>query len=96
MADKYKALTQMGYSKMLPAIALGESQSSILANAHFENEILELYNVFIPPITSNFMSGDMISPKGNSGTASSDKGGRPEKSDDEKAEKTIQNRESMS
>ena len=96
MADKYKALTQMGYSKMLPAIALGESQSSILANAHFENEILELYNVFIPPITSNVMSGDMISPKGNSGTASSDKGGRPEKSDDEKAEKTIQNRESMS
>lgn len=94
MADKYKALTQMGYSKMLPAIALGESQSSILANAHFENEILELYKVFIPPITSNVMNGDMLTSIG--GTGSDNKAGRPEKQDDQKSEKTIQNREAMS
>src|SRR5699024_1907119 len=38
MAKLYKEQTQLGYSKMLPQIALGQSQSSILANAYFEND----------------------------------------------------------
>jgi hypothetical protein len=92
MAKLYKEQTQLGYSKMLPQIALGQSQSSILANAYFENTILDLVNVFIPPLSSNTMNADAIaSMKGGNGEV-----GRKEKPDDEKSEKTIQNKESMS
>ena len=38
----YKEQVQLGYSKMLPQIALGHSQSSIINTAYFENEILRL------------------------------------------------------
>ena len=111
MAKLYKEQTQMGYSKMLPQIALGQSQSSILANAYFENDILELVNVFIPPLTSNTMNADALNKNGGnnknkeSGNGGSNapkapteekKAGRKEKSNDEKSEKTIANKESMS
>lgn len=36
MAKLYKEQTQLGYSKMLPQIALGQSQSSILATAYLK------------------------------------------------------------
>ena len=86
----YKEQAQMGYSKMLPQIALGQSQSSILANAYFENEVLDLVNMFVPPITSNQMSPSALK------TSDSDNQvGRKEKPDDEKSEKTIANREAM-
>lgn len=99
MAKLYKEQTQMGYSKILPQLALGQSQSSILANAYFENDVLDLVNVFIPPLTSNVMNGDML--KGAAGKdggngESGSQGGRPEKEDDQKSEKTIKNKESMS
>ena len=60
LAKLYKEQTQLGYSKMLPQIALGQSQSSILANAYFENDILDLVNVFIPPMMSSTMNGETI------------------------------------
>ena len=98
LAKLYKEQTQLGYSKMLPQIALGQSQSSILANAYFENDILDLVNVFIPPLMSSTMNGDTIQSLGdkkkNSDQDNAD-GGRPEKADDEKSEKTIQNKESQ-
>ena len=50
----------MGYNKMLPQVALGQSQSSILANARFENEMLQLWDLFIPPLMSSTMSGDFL------------------------------------
>ena len=96
MAKLYKEQTQLGYSKMLPQIALGQSQSSILANAYFENDILDLVHVFIPPMSSNTMNAEAIANR--SGKSSSDGDGnvgRNEKPNDEKSEKTIQNRESM-
>ena len=106
MAKLYKEQTQMGYSKMLPQIALGQTQSSILANAYFENDVLELFNVFIPPLMSSTMNAEALSNRsggGNSGSGTSKavpgeekKAGRKEKEDDQKSEKTIQNRESMS
>lgn len=89
LSKTYKELTSMGYSKMLPQIALGQSQSSILANAYFENDILDLVRVFIPPMNSNTMSSDSLSQIDN-------KGGRPELDDDKKSDKTIANRQSMS
>lgn len=93
LAKLYKEQTQLGYSKMLPQIALGQSQSSILANAYFENDILDLVNVFIPPLMSSTMNENILNRvKGDS----DNQVGRKEKSDDQKSEKTIQNQEAMS
>ena len=105
LSKLYKEQTQMGYSKMLPQIALGLSQSSILANAFFENDLLNLVTVFVPPLTSNTMNADALAQqqtgRRNTGitqirdTNSNGEGaGRPELSDDEKSTKTLQNLES--
>ena len=95
MAKLFKEQTQLGYSKMLPQIALGQSQSSILANAYFENDYLDLVNVFIPPLMSSTMNAEVLN-RGKSGETSDKEGaGRKELADDQKSEKTIQNRESM-
>jgi hypothetical protein len=99
MAKLYKEQMQVGYSKMLAQIALGQSQSSILANAYFENDILDLINVFIPPLMSSTMNAEVLN-RGSSGKPAENgeekQVGRKEKSDDEKSEKTIMNKESMS
>ena len=106
LSKMYKEQVQLGYSKMLPQIALGHSQSSILNTAYFENEILHLSEIMIPPLMSSTMSLEDL--KGGKEqtetkkTQQSVKGqqtataGRPEKADDQKSEKTIQNKESMS
>ena len=60
LAKLYKEQTQLGYSKMLPQIALGQSQSSILANAYFENDVLDLVAVFVPPMSSNTMNAESL------------------------------------
>ena len=98
MAKLYKEQTQLGYSKMLPQIALGQSQSSILANAFFENDILDLVHVFIPPLMSSTMNAEILgtNKNGSSSNGEDNKVGRKEKEDDQKSEKTIANRESMS
>lgn len=101
LARMYKEQVQIGYSKMLPQIAMGHSQSAIIATAHFENEVLHLYEIMIPPIMSSTMNGeDILGQKQSNKTqkiqTSDDKGGRPEKPDDQKSTKTIQNKESAS
>ena len=85
---------------MLPQIALGHSQSFILNSITFENDILHLSQIMIPPLTSNTLSGEDLNNLGNSNKTKTDKtennvGGRPEKEDGQKSEKTIQNKESM-
>jgi len=84
----YKEQTQIGFSKLLPQVALGQSQSTVMATAYFENELLHLEDLFVPPQMSSTMSGK----SGDSGS----EGGRPELPDDQKSEKTIANRESAS
>ena len=91
LSKLYKEQTQLGYSKMLPQIALGQSQSSILANAYFENDILDLVNIFIPPLMSSTMNESILDRSGKE----EGKAGRKEKPDEEKTQKTIQNKESM-
>ena len=88
LAKIYREQTQIGFSKMLPQIALGHSQSSILAAAYFENKCLNLSTIMIPPLTSNTMNNETLA-----AVASGDVG-RPEKSDSEKSDKTIANQES--
>lgn len=105
LSKMYKEQVQLGYSKMLPQIALGHSQSSILNTARFENEILQLNEIMIPPLMSSTMSSKDLKDKNkqtqnnkkqNKIEDSSNSAGRPEKPDDQKSEKTIQNKEAMS
>ena len=88
---------------MLPQIALGHSQSFILNTAHFENEVLHLSEIMIPPLMSSTLSGeDILGKSDKSATTKSQnntgaKGmptekksaGRPETPDDKKSEKTL-------
>lgn len=112
LSKMYKEQVQIGYSKMLPQIALGHSQSAIINTAFFENQILHLSEIMIPPLSSNTMNPEALltaaggkTEDSSSSSSSSEKvevinteenkGGRPEKSDSEKSDKTIANRESM-
>ena len=98
LSKMYKEHVQLGYSKMLPQIALGHSQSSIIAMAQFENSVLKLSEIMIPPLMSSTMSSqDILGQRGQVKTQvqqESSTGGRPEKADDQKSDKTIANRES--
>ena len=103
----YKEQVQIGYSKMLPQIALGHSQSSIINTAYFENKVLHLSEIMIPPLMSSTLNAEDILGKSGqlnktnsqnsleSQNSEESKGGRPELPDDQKSEKTIQNKESM-
>lgn len=97
LSSLYKEQTMLGFSKLLPQVALGQTQSSIIATAYFENELMDLDSLFVPPQMSSTMSGKETEKEDNSNVEPSsedDKGGRPTTPDDEKAEKTIQNIES--
>ena len=98
MAKLYKEQMQVGFSKLLPQIAMGQSQGSILAAAYFENDILDLINVFIPPLMSSTMNADILDRKlgGVNKTDEESKGGRPtnESKGETTSEKTIANKES--
>ena len=89
LSKMYKEQTQLGYSKMLPMIALGQSQSAILATIHFENEVLDLASKLIPPKSTNTMGAN------DGGKVESKETGREEKPDNEKSDKTLANKESM-
>lgn len=100
LAKLYKEQAQLGYSKILPQVALGQSQSSILATAYFENKILDLAEVFIPPITTNTNSQKVQTVGKGSGTSSGQSGsgsggGRPTNEEAGKVttEKTAANKE---
>lgn len=95
MSKLYKEQTQIGNPKLLPQIALGQSQSSLLNTLHFENEVLHLSSLMVPPMQSSGMNAEGLQMlgRGNSGNG---KIGRPEKEDDQKSEKTIMNEESKS
>lgn len=100
LSKYYKELTANGQSKFMPMIALGHSQSTVLNLAYFENEILDLPSIMIPPLMSSTMNGeDVLGRRNKSNTSNSQEtseAGRPEKSDTEKSDKTLQNEQSMS
>lgn len=81
MARMYKEQAALGYSKVLPALALGQSQSNFLASLLFENEFLDLSSVMIPVKMASTQSGK----------ATGDGAGRPPKPDDQKSDKTLAN-----
>ena len=100
IAKMYKEQVQVGYSKMLPQIAMGHSQSEILAMITFENKVLNLSEIMIPPMMSSTMSGKNGSVEGKTGQKVQDeseekKAGRKELPDNEKSDKTLANREAL-
>lgn len=100
LSKLYKEHTTIGFSKVLPQIALGHSQLSILSTAHFENEVLHLSDIMIPPAQSSTMSGKNLGQNNQINTQKNQEQqnnvGRPTKADSEKSDKTIANRESES
>lgn len=104
LSKLYKEHVQNGFSKLLPQIALGQSQSFILNSIYFENEILKLSELMIPPLLSSTLSGqDVLDTKGQTNTSNSQGNmntsendvGRPEKEDNQKSDKTLANKEAM-
>lgn len=105
LAKTYKEQMTVGFGKMLAQIALGHTQNSILATAFFENDVLSLSTVMIPPMMSSTIGSEDIQTLGKGGktqpaegqntTGSDNKGGRPQKEETELSDKTIANRESQ-
>ena len=101
LSKMYKEQTQLGFSKLLPQVAMGHTQSDIIDTAVFENDILCLNDLFVPPQMSSTMSSSnkATTTTGKTTTETKDadaqsQGGRPELPDDQKSEKTLRNRES--
>lgn len=90
LSKQYKEMTSLGFSKLLPQVALGQSQSAVLMTAYFENDIMNLNEVFVAPQLSSTMSSEQASDSSDS------TGGRPELPDDQKSDKTIANIEASS
>ena len=99
----YKEEMQIGYGKMFAQIALGHSQNAILSTAYFENGVLGLSELMIPPMMSSTIGSEDIqnlgrknkSNEANQQSNTEGTAGRPQKEETELSDKTIQNRESM-
>ena len=108
----YKELSKLyldemrtGYGKMFAQIALGHSQNSIMSTAYFENSVLGLNEVMVPPMMSSTIGSEDIQNLGKknksnntnqqTNTGGENTGGRPKKEETEVSDKTIANRESM-
>jgi len=99
LSKMFKEHTDIGFSKFLPQVALGQSQSEIIASATFENNVLHLSEIMIPNMMSSTMNAQVLADKRaankNSSGNEQKSAGRPEKENDQKSDKTIANRESM-
>nr|DAD98540.1 MAG TPA: portal protein [Siphoviridae sp. ctTnV63] len=104
LSKLYKEQSQLGNSRLLSQIALGQSQSAIINTAYFENQVLNLSDIMIPPMSSNTMSSANIkaaadsSKKTITAAVSADgenKGGRPELDESQKSDKTLANEASQ-
>ena len=95
LVDTYLKQAQSGYSLILPYVATGKKQSTILDTKTLENTILELDKSLIPPQTSYTQSSDSSGSEGARQKGDiqekADGPGRPEKPLEEKSEKTIKN-----
>ena len=96
--DNYFKLAGSGYSYILPAIAQGFNQSDLVNIKTLENDVLKLQEVLIPLSSAYTQSANGDNPEGEKGNdeseAPTEEGGRPQKEDLEKTEKTIKNKES--
>ena len=101
MSKLYREQGAVGGSKLLASVALGQSQASVLATARFENEILDISDIFQSKqqkeeAKMKIQQNNNKSSEEEEKVVGKKKVGRQEKPDDQKSEKTIKNREAMS
>ena len=101
MSKLYKEQSAAGGSKLLAGVALGQTQAQVIATARFENEVLDVADIFTSKQERAAQKAKVESskPTQTEETPANDEkkaAGRPEKPDDQKSEKTIQNKEAMS
>ena len=108
MSKIYREQGASGGSKLLASVALGQSQAGVLATAKFENDILDITDLFqskqqreeakmkTQPQGVNNNPNLPQKKKEEDKIVDKKKVGRQEKPDDQKSEKTIKNREAMS
>ena len=82
-------LVGSGYSALLPALALDLSQRDLINIKDLENDVLKLGDK-LKPLQSSYTQSAT-----NSGSADVDEGGRPKKNEEEKADQTRKNEESL-
>ena len=105
--DSTFKLVGSGYSALMPALAFGLTQKDLVNIKDLENDVLKIGDRLRPLSTSytqsaSGKSGDGAEENGEAGAQKSpqksgdeDEGGRPKKKEEEKADKTIQNEESL-
>lgn len=99
----YLRAAQYGYPKMAVAAAMDLEPLDTLQLIDFENSVLKLHDHMIPLQSSYTSSGseknssgsEKNSNKTTSGENLSGEGGRPEKKDEDRAERTLDNRDGM-
>lgn len=96
ITDSFK-LAQSGYSFILPALALGFSQKDLGNIKTLENDVLELGEKLVPLASAYTQSAAAQQKASDAEGEGKEEGeaGRPEKDDDEKSPKTIQNEKSL-
>ena len=98
-AESSFKLVGSGYSALLPALAFGLSQKDLVNVKDLENDVLKLGEKLKPLSTSYTQSGDGKNgedgPKEKSVETDIDEGGRPKKKEEDKADQTHKNEESL-
>jgi hypothetical protein len=98
-ADTSFKLVGSGYSALMPALAFGLTQKDLVNIKDLENDVLKLGDKLKPLQSSYTQTADGNSSEGDSKEkpveTDVDEGGRPKKKEDEKADKTHQNEESL-
>ena len=79
----YKLATA-GYSLVIPALAQGLTQRDLVNIKDLENDVLELTDKLIPPLTAFTQDG-----------SGGEEGGRPTKESGEKRDQTLKNEKSI-
>ena len=105
MSKLYRENGAAGGSKLLASVALGQTQAGVIATARFENEVLDIADIFTSKQAREERAAKIASSKITAASGSESAGqkpmdtksaGRPEKPDDQKSEKTMKNKEAMS
>jgi hypothetical protein len=99
----YLKTAQYGYPKMAVAAAMDLEPLDVLQLIDFENSVLKLHDNMIPLQSSYTSSGNEKNSSGSgkkseqkaSGENLTNEGGRPEKQDEDRAERTLDNRDGM-
>lgn len=108
-ADSAFKLVGSGYSALMPALAFGLTQKDLVNVKDLENDVLKLGDK-LKPLSTSYTQSNSGSNKGEEGEEENgdgktskdkpvetdiDEGGRPKKKEDEKADKTHKNEESL-